>query len=225
MSATAVIATLAPAYLLGAMPWSLWVARARGIDLRRVGSGNLGATNVYRQFGPGLGISVLLLDVGKGSAAALWGASSPWAEAFPGAATWAGLAAGLAAILGHVFTPFAGFRGGKGVATTVGAFLALAPLAMGIALAIFTATLFWSRRVSLGSLAMAVALPFLLAATATADLRSPLVALATLSSALVIFRHRANIRRLRAGTEPPFAIRRGGEPTGSPGNPPKGRQA
>ena len=207
MNAVSVLATLGPAYLLGAIPWSLWIGRWRGVDLRSVGSGNLGATNVYRQLGPRWGIPVLLLDVAKGTVAVLWGSGSPWADAFPGGAAWAGLVAGLAAIAGHVYTVFAGFRGGKGVATTVGAFLALAPLAMASGIAIFFLTLFWSKRVSVGSIAMAVSLPFLIAATTHSAVRESLVALGALISALVILRHRDNIRRLRQGTEPPFVFR------------------
>lgn len=208
MTALAIAATLAPAYLLGAMPWSLWVARARGVELRRVGSGNLGATNVYRVLGPALGVLVLALDVAKGALAVVWGGASPWAAHFPGGAAWAVLAAAAAAVAGHVYTAFAGFRGGKGVATTVGAWFALAPIATLIAAAVFALVLLLARRVSLASIAMSLALPFAVAATVAGPLEGPLVLFSALAAVLIIVRHRANLRRLAAGTEPAFTFRR-----------------
>ncbi len=207
MSLWAIASTLLPAYLLGALPWSLWVARLRGSDLRALGSGNLGATNVYRQLGPGLGLLVLALDLGKGAAAVLWGSANPGAHEFPGGAGYAALAAAVTAIAGHVYTVFAGFRGGKGVATTVGAYLGLAPVATLASVAVFFAVLGATRRVSLGSIAMAVVLPFAIAALAPGPARVALVLLAAVTSTLIVLRHRENLRRLRLGTEPRFSLR------------------
>lgn len=205
----AAVLVLVPAYLLGAMPWGLWVGLARGIDVRRRGSGNLGATNVYRTLGPGLGFLVLALDAAKGALAVAWGQAGPWGSGFPGGVEWAALAAGLVAIVGHVLTVFAGFRGGRGVATTVGVFLALAPLAMGLGLAAFLVAFALSRRVSVGSLALALVYPLGIATTVHGSGRGRLLALGLAVSALIVYRHLPNIRRLLRGEEPRLSLRRG----------------
>jgi glycerol-3-phosphate acyltransferase PlsY len=192
---------IALAFGLGAIPTALWVGKARGVDLRRTGSGNLGATNVYRSLGPRAGLAVLGADMLKGAAAVVLARRLGESGAIA-------VAAAAAAVLGHVLSPLAGFRGGKGVAAGGGAMLALAPAAGLIALGVFAATLAMTRYVSLGSIAAAAALPVAVAATAAREvpgLRWASIVLA----ALVIARHRANLGRLLHGTERRFAFRRG----------------
>lgn len=209
-TAIAILGTVVPAYLLGALPWGLWISRTRGMDIRTRGSGNLGATNVYRQIGPGYGIAVLILDVLKGVVAVLWGKLGPTGAGFPGGIEVAAIVAGLAAILGHVFTVFAGFRGGKGVATTIGVFLALTPKAMLAALLVWLVVTWATKRVSAGSLALAAVYPIGIYLTESGESARWLLALGSVISVLIVFRHLDNIRRLIKGTEPPFALRGGG---------------
>src|SRR5437867_5924874 len=124
----AVLATLAVGYLSGSLPWGLWLGRwFRGVDVRDLGSKNLGATNVFRSLGRGLGLATLLLDMLKGAAPVWIVPHLAVAAAFPGGREACALAVALAAVAGHMWTFIAGFRGGKGVATTVGALLAVAP--------------------------------------------------------------------------------------------------
>ncbi|MCB1162467.1 MAG: glycerol-3-phosphate 1-O-acyltransferase PlsY [Candidatus Krumholzibacteriia bacterium] len=200
------VGLLLAAYLLGGISFSYLAGRmARGVDLRDVGSGNLGATNVVRHLGWGWGVGVFALDILKGwVAVALAQRLGP-----PSAAAWLPVAAGLAAILGHSFTPYLGFRGGKGVATSAGVFLRLAPAATGLALAVFLVVMLLGRIVSLASLAAATALPLLLL------WRRPdehvLLGFALLIAVLIWVRHRSNLRRLLRGQEPRLsASRKGG---------------
>jgi glycerol-3-phosphate acyltransferase PlsY len=189
---------LVAAYLLGSIPFSFLVARAFGVeDVRRVGSGNVGATNVLRSAGRAAGGLALLLDAAKGAAAsgfALWLApESPVAPAL----------AAAAAVLGHMYPVWLRFEGGKGVATGLGAFAPLLPKASVLATAVFLLTLATTRYVSLGSIVGAVSLAVL--AFVLGD--SPFVAgAATFTAALVVLRHRSNLRRLWNGSE-----RRAGE--------------
>jgi glycerol-3-phosphate acyltransferase PlsY len=190
---------LVVAYFLGAMPWSVWIARwTRGIDVRRVGSGNPGATNVLRAAGRGPGMLALAADVAKGAAAVLlarWLAPSP---------AWLGWVA-LAAVCGHVFSVFLGFRGGKGVATAAGALGALSAPALGVALVVFVAVVGLTRYVSLGSMLAALTFPpalWLLERDAPdARTRVALLVSSSLIALLVLIRHRANLERLIAGCE------------------------
>jgi glycerol-3-phosphate acyltransferase PlsY len=190
---------IAVAYLIGSIPFSFLVARAFGVhDVRHVGSGNVGATNVLRSAGKAAGALALLLDIGKGAgAAALAGRLAPGEAALPAAAA-------VAAVVGHMFPVWLQFRGGKGVATGFGAFAPLAPEAALGALAVFALAALATRFVSLGSVAGGLALAgFALA------LRGPdAVAIAgAVTAALVVFRHRSNLRRILGGTE-----RRMGQP-------------
>ncbi len=171
------------------MGWTL-----RGIDIRTVGSGNVGATNVFRTIGKVAGISTLLIDIAKGLLAV------ELALIYRGGDFWP-LVAGVAAVAGHSWSLWVNFRGGKGVATSAGVFLALLPGPMGIALLVFAVAFGVSRRVSVGSILAAGALP--LAATL---LGSPpaRVILAVVLSVVVIVRHIPNIRRLLRGEEPPL---------------------
>jgi len=190
------------AYLAGSIPAAYLAGRLRGVDLRKHGSGNLGATNVVRVLGMKAGITVFAVDVAKG---ALPVALLPQWVAAPRRDLWA-IAFGLAAIFGHVRPVFLlGRRGGKGVATASGVFFALAPIPMVIALTAFTLVFYASRYVSLASLTGAVVLPVALAVTRGPQ--SPVFVISTLVAAFVFWTHRANIGRLRRGEEHRFGTR------------------
>jgi len=184
---------VAVAYLIGSVPFSFLVARAFGVhDVRQVGSGNVGATNVLRSAGKAAGALALLLDLGKGAAAsALAGRLAPGEAALCGAAA-------VAAVVGHMYPVWLRFQGGKGVATGLGAFAPLVPKAALGALAVFAFTALATRFVSLGSVAGGVALAGLALALRGPD---PVAIAAALAAALVIFRHRSNLWRILGGTE------------------------
>ncbi len=208
--AGAIALCVAIAYVCGSLPFGLWIGRlARGVDIRTLGSRNLGATNVYRSLGPGLGVLTLLLDVAKGALPVWLLPQAGFAAPFPGGPEWCRLAVGLAAVAGHVWTFLAGFKGGKGVATTVGVLLALAPAAFGVFVLVFVAAVWITRFISVGStlgaLAFAVALGFL----APGGVRSPTFALGVLLALLIVVRHRENYRRLLKGEERRFSFRGG----------------
>jgi acyl phosphate:glycerol-3-phosphate acyltransferase len=189
------------AYLLGAVPTSYLAGRLlRGIDLRRHGSGNLGATNVFRTLGVTPAVAVLTLDILKGFCAAFW--LTGW-FALDGNQVALGMVLGFAAIAGHVFSPFVRFRGGKGVATAAGVFLALAPKALGICVVVWAALMALSRIVSVASLGAALALPVALFLTTSGSGAESwlLRGFGILISAAVIVTHRSNIVRLARGEE------------------------
>jgi acyl phosphate:glycerol-3-phosphate acyltransferase len=182
------------AYLMGSIPTSYAVGRlARGIDLREHGSGNLGATNTFRVLGWRAAAPVMVVDITKGwvptALFPLWdgAAGGYWALAYGGAA-----------IVGHLFSVFVGFKGGKGVATSAGVFLALAPWAVLIGFVLWGVTVVLTRMVSLGSLLAALTLP--VAVFVTNEPR-PIFWASIALSLLVIYAHRENIRRLAKGTE------------------------
>ncbi len=186
------------AYLLGGVPFGLILFRLAGRgDIRERGSGNIGATNVMRAGGRALGIATFILDAGKGSAA-VWMArliagASPWPEA-----------AALGAILGHCFPVLARFRGGKGIATGCGAFMALAPLPTALALALFAVVTAATRMVSAGSIAAALCLPALIL---WLQPDGALLASAAACVLVAIVRHVSNIRRMLRGEEHRVAAR------------------
>ena len=185
-------------YVSGSIPAAYLAGTWSGVDLRSQGSGNLGATNVLRVLGPRIGMLVFLVDIAKG-ALPVW-FLPPLTLATGDVRTWTAVACGVAAILGHIRPLFLGFKkGGKGVATACGVFLALAPLQAALALLIFVVVVFASGYVSLASLTGAVALPVLLAASV--GWRSPLFAVSVVTFVFVVWTHRANIERLREGTE------------------------
>jgi acyl phosphate:glycerol-3-phosphate acyltransferase len=186
------VLVLAFAYLLGSIPSGFLLARwGRGIDIRRVGSGNTGATNVLRTSGPALAALTLALDAGKGALAVVL---AQWVDA----GAWLGAVAGLLAILGTITSPWLGFRGGKGVATASGVFALLAPGALVVSMTVFAVTLLLTRYVSLGSILGA----FALAVATIAGREPPAVVYAALATfGLVLVRHTANVGRLLAGTE------------------------
>ena len=186
-------------YLAGSLPFGYWLVRwRRGVDIRSVGSGNIGATNVWRTFGARLGIAVVLLDTLKGFVPALVGtlvAGPLW-----------GVLAGGAAMLGHsrpVFLRFA--RGGKMVATCGGAFLGVAPIVGGIGAAVWILVFAACRYASVASITAALSLPLIALGL---DEPWPVIAFAALAAVAVLFLHRANIRRLRMGTETKMQLRR-----------------
>ena len=185
-------------YLLGAIPTSHWVGRAvYGIDLREHGSGNLGATNVYRVLGWKAALPVMLVDVGKGFVPA-------WL--FPrmddAVWTWA-LAYGTAAVLGHVYSLWVGFKGGKGVATSGGVLLGLAPWGVLVGFAVWALVVFATRIVSLGSILAALSVPVALLFLPSEGGR-PLLVFTVALALFVIWAHRANIGRLMRGEEHRF---------------------
>jgi glycerol-3-phosphate acyltransferase PlsY len=185
-------AVVLAAYLIGSIPVALLLSRRWGVgDLRRTGSGNLGAANVMRASGVTAGVLVAALDMAKGAAGA-------WIAERLSANPAAPAAAGLAAIIGHIYPVWLKFRGGKGVATACGVFLVVTPLAMPIALAIFTAVVWITKYISLGSLLATVALPPIAYALGSP---APAVTGALASAAIIVFRHRSNVARLWTGTE------------------------
>ncbi|HEY6871283.1 MAG TPA: glycerol-3-phosphate 1-O-acyltransferase PlsY [Geobacteraceae bacterium] len=182
------------AYLLGSVPTGLLLGKAFGVDIRSTGSGNIGATNVYRTMGRKLGIMTLAGDCLKGLvpvlAAKHLGLSGEWIAL-----------AGLAAFLGHVYTVFLGFKGGKGVATALGVFLGVSPLAVLAALAIFVLVLWKWRYVSLASITAAFAMPVFVTMR---EHQGSTTLMSLVIAAIVIHKHRGNIERLKAGTENKF---------------------
>ena len=191
------------AYLLGTIPFGLLLGKVfGGADVRQAGSGNIGATNVARVAGPVAGVFTLLLDAAKG-ATAVWMA----ARFANDSAAWM-VIAGLAALVGHCFPIWLGFRGGKGVATAAGFFLVLCPLALLGSLTLFILVVVFSRYVSLGSIAAAAAIPILVYFLWAPHHAPPLtVTFGALAAALlVVYKHDANIQRLVEGREPRFSF-------------------
>ena len=187
-------------YLLGSIPFGFLMGKWRGIDLRREGSGNIGATNALRILGKPAGITVLVLDAIKGSLAC-WAA--PALASAMGVASFStdigAISAGFAAVLGHNYTCWLRFKGGKGIATSAGVLLALTPGGLAISLGTFLLLLALTRTVSIGSIGDAAVLP--LGAWMMGG-RGLLLAVTSTMGLLAIYKHRANIQRLLAGTEP-----------------------
>jgi glycerol-3-phosphate acyltransferase PlsY len=203
----AYIVTAFGAYLLGSIPFGFLVAKAKGIDIRSVGSGNIGATNAMRVLGKPAGIAVLLMDVIKGYVAVR--CLTMWVVNTVGASfsliietndiQELEIVAGIFAVLGHNYTCWLKFKGGKGIATTAGVYLALAPWALLVALIVFILAIVLTKYVSIGSILGAIALP------ATVWIMSPnnllLGIVTTALGALAVYKHKSNIQRLMAGTE------------------------
>lgn len=202
---TRLIIVLVACYLLGSLPTSALVARWYRIDIRGKGSGNPGATNVLRVIGWRPALLVLLVDVAKGFLAAWWVAGFAANETAAWPPSSLTVAAGIAAVVGHIWPIFSGFRGGKGVATGGGVLLAADPWSFGIALSTFAVVVGATRLVSLASLSAAALLPILLTALRLTGAREVPVALIGYAfglAALVAFAHRGNLAQLIAGTEP-----------------------
>ena len=186
-------------YLLGSIPFGLLIAkRLRGIDIRLEGSGNIGATNVYRVVGPAAGLAVFTLDLLKGAVPC-------WVMLMVNPdKTWA-MVAGLAAIIGHSLSVFLKFKGGKSVATSFGILIGIAPEVGGIAIGIFVVVVALTRKVSLGSIIGAASVPVFLVLF---HYPTPVIGLISLAVLLIIFRHLGNIKRLLNGTEPSFGVKK-----------------
>ena len=206
------IITALAAYLLGSIPTGYLVAKAKGIDIRRFGSGNIGATNVFRILGKKAGIFVLLVDAAKGFCACwvgVWIANSHFPpDSLGGRREIFAIISGIAAILGHNYTCFLKFKGGKGIATTAGVLIALAPVAFLIVLAIFLLVVFTTRYVSLGAVAAAFCLPFAVWISRGSPM---MIGIMTALGALAVYKHKANIRRLLNGTENRFGQKKNAE--------------
>ncbi|HEY1717608.1 MAG TPA: glycerol-3-phosphate 1-O-acyltransferase PlsY [Verrucomicrobiae bacterium] len=216
MPVLAYIIVAVVAYLLGSIPTGFLVAKAKGIDIRAAGSGNIGATNAMRVLGKPAGIFVLFMDALKGWMACFCGmlvcvycfspnhnveinySHANYEAAFNQFAEPHLILAGIFAVLGHNYTCWLKFKGGKGVATTAGVYLALAPVALGIALAVFILAILITRYVSVGSIVAAVALPIAVWFT-NENLFLRIVTIAL--GAMAILKHRKNMQRLMAGTE------------------------
>jgi len=190
------------AYLIGSFPTSYLAGKlARGIDLREHGSRNLGATNVFRTLGWKYAVPVGMIDVAKGAVPVLvFGKSA-------GAPPWLGVAVGMATVLGHMFSPFLRFRGGKGVATAGGVFIALAPLAIVLSALVWGLVLWLSGYVSVASLVASLLFPVFAWLTNPGATYTILAGIAL--ALLIVFSHRANIGRLRTGAEHRFRTRKG----------------
>ncbi len=211
-------------FISGSLPFGLWIARAKGVDIRAHGSGNIGATNVLRVMGRGPGMLCFALDVLKGlvptvAAGVLLGmirfGGGDDAGVAAESSVWLHMLTGVAAILGHMFTPLAGFKGGKGVATAFGVLLGVWPLmtcavllALGAWIVVFKV---W-RMVGIASVAAAAVVPLAVLGLGTIDdslrWRTPHLVVAAVLAALVIWKHRGNIQRTIAGTEPRFVKKR-----------------
>jgi glycerol-3-phosphate acyltransferase PlsY len=208
VEAAAYIVTALAAYLLGSIPTGYLVARSRGVDIRTVGSGNIGATNVLRVLGKPLGIFVFFVDALKGFLAARyvgWFAYKILAGGVEESSTTdeaLQIVGGIVAILGHNYTCWLKFKGGKGIATSAGVALALLPVAMGIAVVVFFVVCFTTRYVSLASISAAAILP--VAAWWPARSSRTMIGVAAVIAALAIYKHRTNIQRLMNGTENRF---------------------
>jgi len=194
---------LAFAYLAGSIPFAFLFARFNGVDIRKVGSGNVGATNVFRAVGKGWGVLTFTCDVLKGLLPAL---ALPWAARALTGAPLSGdglaLGCGAAAIAGHTWPVWLRFKGGKGVATTAGVLLGVAPLAALFGLVVWALIFFPTRYVSLASVGAAAAVPLAAWVRAYWSRLYTLPVAMSLLGLLIVYRHRANLRRLRNGTEP-----------------------
>ena len=224
MLLTALVAAIV-GYLLGSLPFGYLVARSRGVNIFEVGSKNPGATNVRRCLGKGPGNLVFALDALKGAAAAAWAVLAITAsrvsydfdyslfgtksEVAAGDWVTVGVAGLIGALLGHSFSCFTKFRGGKGVATSVGGLLVLLPLPLVIAFGVWLVTFYSTRYVSLASILAALSLPVL---SLVLHLSPVLLTLTVIIAAFVLLRHRANIGRLLNGTENKFARKTSGAP-------------
>jgi glycerol-3-phosphate acyltransferase PlsY len=195
-------------YFLGSIPTGFLVAQARGIDIRTIGSGNIGATNVIRALGKPAGITVLLADAFKGWLAVVilpelvLRIFGPAVDA--GTREVYSIIGGVCAILGHNYTCWLQFRGGKGIATSAGVLLALVPWALLILFVIWMLAFVFTRYVSVASIAAAAALPFASLITGESTVK---VLVTAAMSILAIYKHRSNIQRLLAGTEPRFSFK------------------
>ncbi len=205
------VATLA-AYVIGAIPFGYFAGRMRGVDIREHGSGNIGATNVFRVLGRRVGIPVFILDMLKGFVPVMITRTVLAERGIP--FDWAEIGAAVGAVLGHNFTFWLHFKGGKGIATSAGGLLALLPIPLAAALAAWLILFYSTRYVAVASIAASLMVPtativmYLLNAGGPKGPQLPLVGFSLLIGLLAVWRHRSNIRRLLNGTENRFARKR-----------------
>ena len=220
------------AFLLGSIPFGLLIAKSQGINIREHGSGNIGATNVLRVVGKKFGISCFILDFIKGLVPSLIGISliqyagqdqtmtikalSSWATTFPADSRASiqtlQLATGLCAILGHNYSPWVGFKGGKGIATSAGVFCAFAPFAIPVLILVWCAFFFTTRYVSVASIAASIGLPLTVlwgswfhGKIADGSWNKPLFFFSLFIGAMAVWKHRSNIKKLMNGTDNRFS--------------------
>lgn len=208
------ISWLAPfiAFLVGGIPFGVMIGKAMGVDVRTEGSGNIGATNVYRVLGPKAGSAVFVLDIAKGTTGPLLALLlAPNNQILMAVC-------GIAAVLGHVFSPFLGFKGGKGIATSLGAILGLAPVGGLITFVVWAIVLAATRYVSAASIVGCIVLPIAVIVLKAAP---STVIVAVLMSLMALVKHIPNMKRLAAGTEPKFGEKKA-EASGSSGTAPTG---
>lgn len=206
----AAIIAIALAYLSGSLPFGYWAGLMKGVDIRKHGSGNIGATNVIRVLGKKTGIPVFVLDMLKGLLPTLF--AQAWLSSLGASSTMVTTVAVLcaaASVIGHSFTFWLGFKGGKGVATSAGAFLGLAPWALLVAFVVWLVLFFTTRYVALASIGAAISLPIsmyviMLMGGGLNVGAYILLALGLVMGVLVVVRHRSNIKRMMAGTESRF---------------------
>ena len=207
MTALSLLLVLVGSYFVGGIPFSYLAGAWKGIDLREHGSGNLGASNTFRILGAKIALVVLVLDIAKGFLPVLLARS--WDV--PGQEPIHELAAAVGAVVGHLFSPYLRFSGGKGIATSAGAFAALAPFAFACALAVFVIVFALKKIVSLASLSAVVTLPIAVYYTERLGLApssNDVFYASIVVMLVVVWKHRGNIKRLAAGTEPKLARRR-----------------
>jgi glycerol-3-phosphate acyltransferase PlsY len=197
MAFEVLLVAIIASFWVGALPFGYWAARLRGVDIRKVGSGNIGATNVFRALGAKVGLTVLALD-------ALKGFLPTWLATRAGANDVEAILVGVAAILGHTFSPIMGFNGGKGIATGLGALLAAAPLTLAVAFPIWLAAFVITRWVSLASILAAASTPI---AAYLFGHSLPTVGILAAIVAVIIFKHRSNLWRILHGVEPKLQLR------------------
>jgi glycerol-3-phosphate acyltransferase PlsY len=198
-----ILASCVISYLIGSLPFGVWVGLlTKGVDIRTLGSKNIGATNVLRVLGPGPGFAVMLLDTVKGGVG-IWLA----AAFIPNLPMSVRVLLGFCAVVGHTFSPFLRFKGGKGVSTTLGVLLALSWPVGVVALVVWTSFVALTRYVSIASIAAGISLPIASWWFLRADDRLWMVGLTIAILILVVIKHRENIKRLAAGTEPKFGQR------------------
>ena len=192
-------------YILGSLPFSFWLGKFKGVDLRKIGSGNIGATNLARVFGAGWGLFAFILDAGKGFlAVTIAGYIFNLFNNNPTSLALIKIIGGIASILGHNYSMWVKFKGGKGVATSSGVFLALAPVPLLFSLVIWMIIFILTRYVSLASIIASVSLPILMWYK-NADL--PIIVFGCITCALILIRHSSNIKRLIQGKENRFKKR------------------
>jgi glycerol-3-phosphate acyltransferase PlsY len=201
------VTVLIGSYFLGSIPFGYLAGRLAGIDIRKAGSGNVGATNVVRVLGKRYGYPVFALDFLKGfGAVKISMLIAPGRPPEWNSPEFFGIVAAMSSVLGHLYPPWLKFKGGKGVATSAGALLALTPVATLIGVAIWIIVFWLTRYVSLASITAAVVLPIVILVVSSQDQnkRKPLVYSSACVAAVVIWRHRSNLSRLMRGTEPRF---------------------